>query len=142
MNVRERLAELCHEQWSGWMEYLFSKCVENKKTTEIAGNTYDYTSLTIPSWAVERWGRQMKTPYKDLSEEEKESDRKEADKILALGKEIFDEDLKTLVMGTLLETLKEEFPEDFLDDGEEPFCIEELLMPEISDLLGEEKPKE
>ncbi len=24
----EKLAQLAHQQWSGWMEYLFSKCSE------------------------------------------------------------------------------------------------------------------
>lgn len=27
---REALAELCHEQWSDWMRYLFKKCEENE----------------------------------------------------------------------------------------------------------------
>ena len=71
--MREKLAKLAHEQWVGWMKYLFNKCA-------VTGN-----GLTIiPSWAVERWRRQMNTPYEDLPEEEKETDRKEADKILEL----------------------------------------------------------
>lgn len=74
--TRERLAELCHAQWSGWMEYLFSKCVN-----PIEPNT---GTVVIPKWAVERWRRQIATPYADLAEEEKDSDRKEADRILAV----------------------------------------------------------
>lgn len=70
---REALAELCHEQWSGWMQYLFEKCEENKDGT-----------ATIPKWAVERWSRQMKTKYRQLSENEQNSDRAEADRFLAL----------------------------------------------------------
>ncbi len=70
----ERLAAFCHdEQWSGWMDYLWSKAVENPDG-----------SVTIPSWAVERWRRQGTTPYGELTEDEKESDRVEARKILAL----------------------------------------------------------
>ncbi len=71
---REKLAALAHEQWSGWMQYLFSKCTYNH-----ADGTY-----TIPQWAVERWSKQMETEYKDLSEDEKESDRAEADKVLVI----------------------------------------------------------
>jgi hypothetical protein len=71
-NTREQLAAYAHEAWSGWMEYLFSKCDKQK---------YE---LIIPAWAVERWGRQMHTPYADLSDKEKESDRAEADKMLAI----------------------------------------------------------
>ena len=39
---REILAELAHAQWSGWMEYLFSKGVLNEDGT-----------WTMPAWAVE-----------------------------------------------------------------------------------------
>lgn len=70
---REKLASLCHDQWSGWMKYLFSKGQFNKDGT-----------FTIPKWAVERWVMQMGYPYLLLSKEEKESDRKEADKFIAL----------------------------------------------------------
>jgi len=71
--LREAMAHLCHEQWSGWMRYLFSKGALNEDGT-----------WTMPSWAVKRWQRQMITPYSDLSEDEQDSDRKEADRFLAL----------------------------------------------------------
>ncbi len=64
--AREALAEYAHAAWSGWMHYLFSKC----------------DGSVIPPWAVERWKRQAATAYPDLPEEEKDSDRAEADKIL------------------------------------------------------------
>lgn len=67
----EVLAAHCHKQWSGWMHYLFSQCVNNKDGT-----------YTIPKWGVERWLRQLRTSYEDLSEKEKESDREEARAIL------------------------------------------------------------
>jgi hypothetical protein len=71
--IREHLAALAHEQWCGWMEYLF-KC----------GTTNADGSFTIAPWAVERWLRQMQTPYAELPEEEKQSDRAEADKVFAV----------------------------------------------------------
>jgi len=77
--MRKLLAELCHSQWSGWMEYLFSKGTFNEDGT-----------WTMPAWAVERWMRQMNTPYAELSEEEQESDRKEADKFIAAIKPYLD----------------------------------------------------
>jgi len=46
----------------------------------------DSKALLIPEWAVERWERQANTPYSELSEKEKESDRAEADKFLAIFK--------------------------------------------------------
>ena len=64
--LREQLAALCHEQWSGWMKYLFEKVA------------------VFPREEADRWKGQMNTPYAQLSEAEKESDRKEADKFLEL----------------------------------------------------------
>ena len=77
--MREELADLCHKQWSGWMEYLFSKC-----TAETGQFGRDTGNLVIPERSVERWQRQLHTPYADLSEDERESDRKEADKFIAI----------------------------------------------------------
>lgn len=76
--TREALAEYAHTAWSGWMEYEFSKCI---RVVDNEGNT---TGLIVPQWAVERWTRQMNTPYDELPENEKTSDREEADKMLAI----------------------------------------------------------
>lgn len=70
---REKLVALCHEQWSGWMKYLFSKsCLDRQ------GN------CLIPRKLYLRWKRQMNTEYNKLSEAEKNSDRTEADKFIKL----------------------------------------------------------
>lgn len=75
LSLKEEFAELCHDQWSDWMTYLFSKGEFNEDGT-----------WTIPAWAVKRWRRQAETPYSGLSKEEKDSDRREADKFWeALG---------------------------------------------------------
>lgn len=74
--LREKLAELAHSQWSGWMKYLFGSGTFNEDGT-----------WTMPAWAVERWKRQMETPYSELSKSERDSDRNEADKFLAVIKE-------------------------------------------------------
>lgn len=76
--MREKLANLCHEQWSGWMKYLFGK------------GKFDNSngSWIMPKWAVTRWSEQMYTPYRELSDVEKNSDRAEADKFIALLGEV------------------------------------------------------
>lgn len=75
--LREELAALCHEQWSGWMEYLFFKCEPVTPMRESG-------PVIIPVSLVDRWNRQRRTTYADLSNEEKESDRKLADRFLAV----------------------------------------------------------
>ena len=70
---REVLAAYAHEAWSGWMRYMFSK-----SKMSVTGE------ITIPLKWSGRWMRQMNTPYDELPEEEKASDRAEADKMLAI----------------------------------------------------------
>lgn len=73
IDLREELAALAHEQWSGWMRYMFNVCPDRE-----GGHK------EIPASLVIRWQRQVDTAYADLPEEEKESDRQEADRVLAL----------------------------------------------------------
>lgn len=78
-SLREIFANLCHQQWSGWMDYLFGKGIFNEDG-----------SWTMPAEFVERWRRQARTLYCDLSESEQDSDRVEADKFLyVMDKEAF-----------------------------------------------------
>jgi len=53
-NLLEKLAELEHEQWTHWTEYMLSNLTKEN---------------------IRRWKKQVKTPYSELSEKEKESDR-------------------------------------------------------------------
>ncbi len=71
--LREQLANYAHEAWSKWMRYLGKKSILNMDG-----------SITIPRELVNRWHRQIDTPYQHLSETEKDSDRKEADMMLAI----------------------------------------------------------
>lgn len=68
----EKLSDLEHERWSGWMKYMFRVWAPEK---------------------VEMWKRKMNTSYKDLKEDdqrsEKESDRVEARRSLKIIKEWF-----------------------------------------------------
>ncbi len=76
--LRETVAALAHSQWSGWMDYMFGKCIDYKPDTIQA----EEGALIIPKWAVDRCRKQAKTAYGDLSKEEKDSDRTEADKFI------------------------------------------------------------
>jgi len=60
----ELLSEIEHERWSRWQKYLHENCLANNDG-----------SLTIPVVLVDKWKKQMNTPYKELTDEEKDSDR-------------------------------------------------------------------
>ena len=65
--AREKLAELEHEQWAHWTEYMLANMNEEN---------------------INKWRRQAGTPYDQLSEKEKDSDRNWADKALRLLDEL------------------------------------------------------
>lgn len=67
----EELAAYAHASWSGWMSYLFSKSEHS-----VNGQ------IIIPPDLAKRWRRQASTPYHKLPEDEKESDRDEARKVI------------------------------------------------------------
>ena len=71
MNLLEKLADLEHDRWSRWQNYVHSKCTA---IDDGRGNI----SLVIPAEFVKHWERQLRTKFGNLSETEKESDRKEA----------------------------------------------------------------
>lgn len=73
-NDLELHASVEHEIWSHWMRYMFS-----------TGKMNSDGSWTMPREKVERWTRQMNMPYSELSEEEKESDRKQVLKHIRVG---------------------------------------------------------
>lgn len=81
MTIREKLADYAHRAWSGWMSYLLLKCEEFDIFDEETGDCRTVTA--IPDRLVERWRRQMDTPYAELPADEQASDLKEADTILA-----------------------------------------------------------
>ena len=67
---REILADVSHEIWASWMKWQLEIC-----------DKYQDGAL-IPAGLVERWTRQINTPYKELIVQEQNSDREQADKII------------------------------------------------------------
>jgi len=63
MDKLEQLAELEHEQWAHWTKYMLDNLAPEN---------------------IERWKRQIDTPYSELSEKEKESDRNWARKVIEI----------------------------------------------------------
>lgn len=77
---REALAAYAHDAWSGWVTYMFEKMAP--LIIPIDTRTFIEHPTAVEAFA--RWHRQMTTPYEDLPEYEKESDRREADKMIAI----------------------------------------------------------
>jgi hypothetical protein len=71
--LMESLAGVEHERWSHWQRYMHSKCERRPDG-----------SLMIPRELVDQWERQLATPYSDLSEAEKESDREQVRRYLPI----------------------------------------------------------
>jgi hypothetical protein len=73
----ELLADKEHASWAHWMEYLFSCC-------NMVDDSDGYSTYEIPRELVAHWERQVETPYAELSEKEKQSDRKQVAYILPI----------------------------------------------------------
>jgi hypothetical protein len=71
--LREQLADAQHAIWSHWMRYMFT-----------CGSLNPDGTWTMPADKVERWQRQMQTPYSGLTDTERRSDRNQANKILSV----------------------------------------------------------
>lgn len=67
--LRERLAAIEHERWADWQRWVHEQC------KPLLGG-----GLVIPAHLVYRWVRQIDTPYDQLSEAEKRSDREQVNR--------------------------------------------------------------
>lgn len=76
--IVELLADVEHERWSSWQSHLHSKLYE------IADNrvSLNHHLKILPTELYDRWERQIATPYSQLSEAEKQSDRDQVYKTL------------------------------------------------------------
>jgi hypothetical protein len=73
-DLLEPLAAIEHARWSHWQRYMHSKCIPQDG------------ALLIPAELVQRWERQLNTPYAALTDKEKESDREQVRVYLPLIK--------------------------------------------------------
>lgn len=82
----ENFADTEHERWSKWQSYLHSKLKYVEYQPEEGGHTY--AGYLMNAGDYEHWSRQIDTPYSDLSEAEKESDREQVRPYITIMKEI------------------------------------------------------
>ncbi len=69
----EELASIEHERWSHWQRYMHKKATRNPDG-----------SLTLPAALVAHWERLIATPYTQLTEVERESDREQVRRYLPM----------------------------------------------------------
>lgn len=89
-----------HTRWSKWQSYLHSKCIKNEDG-----------SLTIPAGLVVHWERQISTPYSQLTEPEKEADRREVRPYIEYATQT-----ATRVREETIEEVKSAFKEEYGED--------------------------
>ena len=78
----EELAKVEHARWAHWQKYVHTQCEQ-----------LEDGRLAIPAHLVERWERQIETPYEQLSDEEKKSDREQVAKVLPVIGRFFELEL-------------------------------------------------
>jgi hypothetical protein len=79
----EKLADIEHERWADWQRWVH-QC---GGMIEVEG----VMLFAIPADVKQRWDRQIRTPYKDLTEKEKQSDRDQVNRYLPLIQELITE---------------------------------------------------
>lgn len=88
--IREKLADIEHQRWAKWQAYLHSK-LYSLGESELSLNNH---LLVMPTELYQRWERQIATPYSELSEKEKESDREQVDMYFPIIEEMIDLTIK------------------------------------------------
>ena len=78
----ETLTSIEHERWAHWQRYLHSLCAP----------VGDEGALLIPGELVHRWEVQINTPYSQLTDEQKESDRQQVRRYLPVIVEVLGDD--------------------------------------------------
>ncbi|GFM19738.1 MULTISPECIES: hypothetical protein [Mycobacteriales] len=71
--LMEKLAAIEHERWAHWQQYMHDQCQRAKDG-----------SLIIPAHLAKRWQTQIETPYENLSDSEKDSDREQVRRYLPI----------------------------------------------------------
>jgi len=87
MLVFEELAALEHRQWAHWTQYML-KVLDPLLGAEDVGDAEQVEAHE----ALARWLRQIETPYSELSEKEKDSDREWARAVLSTIRTVRDID--------------------------------------------------
>ena len=116
--LREKVADLEHQQWCCW---------ENYKEKLFDGKLDDHAFDDIDN-QLEKWRELTKTPYKDLTEKQKDSDRVWADKVIKL---VLDEVFEKILNGWFKDRRGEPLHCSFCKFGHSSFMNNHYLFKRI-----------
>ncbi len=91
-HVREELASIVHAIWAHWTEHMLDRL--GPLVLLLARDEVRSAGLEERYADIDRWRRQIRSCYFDLSEKERDSDREQADKIISVLTELAEEVLK------------------------------------------------
>ena len=114
----EKGAEIEHERWSKWQKYMHSKLDKNIE---------DKDFFRLPTFYRERWERQIATPYSELTEPEKESDRDQVRPYIPLIEHIVFEAIKRSVKNALQASIKIGHNDDCIFCGMKDKMAQEII---------------
>ena len=76
--IIEEFASMEHDRWAKWQSYVHKNLYNIQENEPERWKELKNPHLKIlPTELYERWERQIHTPYSELSDQEKESDRKQ-----------------------------------------------------------------
>jgi len=127
--LEEALAQYAHETWSRWMKYMLS--------TE---------GVVLTAGANLRWKRQMETPYTELPEEEKESDREEARRMIAIFENLETQSQTIEANNIINKKLNEDLKKSYIHERPKPVSRppqnREVDRTKVELTTGEPVPKD
>lgn len=91
--LKEQLADIEHQRWADWQKWCH----------EVLRRELPLDFHPRLGKVLERWDKQIATPYKDLSEKEKQSDRDQVDRYFPLILHLIEEAEREASLKTLEE---------------------------------------
>jgi hypothetical protein len=80
--LKEEISDLIHQQWSHWTKYILDRNRGDKSHFDQLN--WNEKIYVFTDKEINRWNKQIITDYKDLSEEDKDKDRKFADNYISV----------------------------------------------------------
>ena len=131
--IVEILAEKEHDRWAHWQKYMHERVYDSSQSI----NPH---LKVIPTEDFDRWERQIKTPYSELSEKEKESDRNQVRKYLPIIEQALT-DYHNHIVEKLLKHF-DKLEHNDTNDSMENWRNYKFIRNNISDCLQDTNPKE